>query len=96
MILGEFVEGLGETISVMHDAMANNHHEQLQRMAHQLKGAGGGYGYFCLMEMAKVLEDAARAEDSEAARQVLQELRELCKAIEAGHQAHTAVKGTEL
>jgi response regulator RpfG family c-di-GMP phosphodiesterase len=93
-IIGEFVEGLPKTISAMREALANNHHEGLQRLAHQLKGAGGGYGYPQLTDAAKVLEDAAKAKDAEAARLTLNKLSELCKAVEAGHHAHAAAKGT--
>ena len=94
-IIDEFVADLPETISTMHDAMANNDHQHLASLAHQLKGAGGGYGYFCLTEKANSLESAAKAEDIEAASLVLNELRILCKAIQAGHQIHKAASEAE-
>ncbi|MCK4275247.1 MAG: Hpt domain-containing protein [Phycisphaerae bacterium] len=86
--------GLPDTVSAMREAIANNHHEKLQRLAHQLKGAGGGYGYPSLTETAEVLEDAARAKDAEAAKLAFSELRALCKAVAAGRHAHTTAKGT--
>ncbi len=92
-ILDEFVAGLPDTVSAMREAMANNHYEKLQRGAHQLKGAGGGYGYPSLTETAKVLEDAANAKDAEAAKLAFGELCALCKAVQAGHQPHAAAKG---
>lgn len=93
-IIDDFVAGLPETVSAMREALANNHHEGLQRLAHQLKGAGGSYGYPQLTDAAKVLEDAAKAKDAEAARLALNDLSELCKAVEAGHQTHAAAKAT--
>ena len=73
----------------------NNHHERLQSLAHQLKGSGGGYGYFCLTESATELEAAAKAEDTEASTLILNEIRVLCIAIQAGHQIHEATNQTE-
>ena len=92
-ILDEFVAGLGDAVTAMRDALANNHHKELQSLAHQLKGAGGGYGYPQLTDAARVLEDTAKAEDAEAGRLVLNQLGTLCRAIEAGHQTHATAKG---
>jgi two-component system, sensor histidine kinase and response regulator len=92
-ILDEFVAGLPETISAMREALANNHYERLQRLAHQMKGAGGGYGYPHLTDAARILEDAAKAQDAEGGRLAMKQLRDLCKAVQAGHQAHAAAKG---
>jgi len=92
-IMDEFVAGLGAAVGAMRDALANNHHKELQSLAHQLKGAGGGYGYPQLTDAARVLEDTAKAEDTEAGWLVLNQLGTLCRAIEAGHQAHATAKG---
>ena len=89
-IIDEFVAGLAGTLDAMEDASANNDHEGLQRLAHQLKGTGGGYGYPQLTDAAKALETAAKAADPEAARLALNRLAQLRQAIEAGHQAHAA------
>jgi PAS domain S-box-containing protein len=93
-ILDEFVAGLGGAVASMRNALANNHHEGLQILAHKLKGAGGGYGYPQLTETATILEDAAKAKDGGAARLAMNDLNKLCKAIEAGHQDHVSLKGT--
>ena len=37
--------------------------DQLRTHAHQLKGAGGGYGFQGLSEIAAELEDACKAND---------------------------------
>ena len=93
-ILDEFVTGLPDTILAMREALANNYHEELQRLTHQLKGAGGSYGYPQLTDAARSLENAAKAKDPEQVRLTLNELGELCKAVQAGHQAHAAAKET--
>jgi len=83
-LIDTFVAHLAGAIGAMADALANNAHEELQRLAHQLKGAGGGYGYPSLTDKAKVLECAAKAADVEAARLALHELHTVARAIIAG------------
>ena len=39
------MEHLAGLIDAMRQAIADGRHEELQRAAHNLKGAGGGYGY---------------------------------------------------
>jgi len=86
-IIGEFVAGLPALLEAMRRALSAGANEELQRQAHQLKGAGGSYGYPLLSEVAGALEDAATAQDSEAAWLVIEELSVLCGAILAGRPA---------
>jgi len=95
-IIDNFVKGLPDTISSMRDAANHNHHEELQRLAHQLKGAGGGYGYPLLTKTAKTLEDAAKAQDIEKAMLVLSSLNQLCNAVVTGHEISPVEKGVKL
>lgn len=88
-IIDNFVKLLSNTINSMCDAASHNHHDELQRLAHQLKGAGGGYGYPLLTDTAKSLEDAAKKQDTEKANMVLSTLKQLCDAVVAGHQMKT-------
>jgi len=86
-IIDPFIASLPEKIRAMRDALAYNDHEGLRRLAHQLKGAGGGYGYPSLTDKARALEDAAKAQDAEAGHLVIEELFALCRAILAGRPA---------
>ncbi len=83
-LIDKFVAGLPDRIEKMRQAAANGCCEHLQRMAHQMKGAGGGYGYRMLTDAAKVLEDAAKAEDIETANLALNRLAGLCRAVVRG------------
>jgi len=84
-VLDTFVTGLPTQIQAMREAIGNGHYEELRRRAHQLKGAGGSYGYPALSEQAGALERLAADRDIEAAQLALSELVDLCRAIEAGH-----------
>jgi HPt (histidine-containing phosphotransfer) domain-containing protein len=91
-IINKFVARLGGVVAEMAEALANNCHEELRRLAHQLKGAGGGYGYQSLTEAARVLEDAAKVGDIEAAKLAMNELSRLCKAVAAGWETVTQLQ----
>ena len=92
-LIEAFVARLPETADAMAEAMANNCFDELRRLAHQLKGSGGGYGYPSLTEQARKLEDSARAADGEAARLALGELQATIHATVAGRDAAAAMKG---
>ena len=55
----EFVDGLSERLAEMQQTLDEGDYEALRRMAHQLKGSAGGYGYPGLTDLASVLEDRA-------------------------------------
>lgn len=59
-ILGEFVATLPERKAQLTAAFAAGSVGDVGRHAHQLKGAGGGYGYSPISEAAARLEDACR------------------------------------
>jgi HPt (histidine-containing phosphotransfer) domain-containing protein len=83
-IIGDFVDGLTEQTDQMETTLQASQFEDLRRMAHQLKGAGGSYGYPSITEAARKLEDAAREADPETCRWALNEVSQLCKEAQAG------------
>jgi PAS domain S-box-containing protein len=89
-VLTQFVAGLPAQVEAMSLAARAGRREELQRLAHRLKGAGGSYGYPSLTEAARGLEDAARAGDVEAAGMALGRLTALSRAVVRG-MAHDSV-----
>ncbi len=83
-LIEEFVSELGEEISAMRKVLDSDDYDGLRQLAHQLKGAGGSYGYPMLTEEATVLEEAAIAEDSKTSLSALDKLEVLCQAINQG------------
>ena len=63
MILPGFVDRLDDQLAAMHQALAHQQHDELRRLAHKLKGAGGSYGYPTLTDACKALEDTAKSAD---------------------------------
>jgi len=88
-IIEQFVAGLPSRLEEMRGAAANGDYERLRRLAHQLKGAGGSYGYPMLTDAARTLEDAARDGDIESGNLAMNRLAGLCQAVVRGRsEAH--------
>jgi len=86
-ILAGFVERLPGRVDAMRQTLARGEYEDLQRLAHNLKGSGGSYGYASLTEASRLLETAAKGRDEEGAAAALAEIAELCRAIHEGYVA---------
>jgi len=84
-VIAEFVGLLPERLAEMRQAAGAGLWDVLRRLAHQLKGAGGSYGYACLTEAARELESHANQADVEGAVLALNHLAHLCEKIQAGH-----------
>ncbi len=91
--LREFVARLPGTMTAMGESLEREGHDDLQRLAHQLKGAGGGYGYPSLTEQARKLEDATKVADVEAEQLALNGLMDLTRSVIAAYAADVAPEG---
>ena len=85
-LIDEFIAGLEYDIKAMHKMLDGCDYDSLRSLAHQMKGAGGSYGYPILTETAKILEEAAEAKDIEACTTVLDEFEVLCQAVDRGRK----------
>ena len=85
-LIDEFAVGLEADVESMRKALENGDHDGLRRLAHQMKGAGGSYGYPMLTEAAKAIEEAAKAEDAKAGTLALDKLEVLCHAVVRGRE----------
>ncbi len=59
-ILPEFIEGLPHKVNAMVDLLSRNDLAELQKVVHQLRGAGGGYGFDLITEPASRAEEAIK------------------------------------
>jgi len=94
-IIDQFTAALPGHVEVMRRAVGHGDHDRLQRLAHQLKGTGGSYGYPALSDLGRRLEDAAKASDTEGAALALKELAELAQSIVAERWTHHSLERTE-
>ena len=88
-VLDQFVAGLPGQAKQMRAALANGCFEELQRLAHRLRGAGGSYGYPALSEAATRLGAPAEACDAEGAALAMKDLSGIVDAIVAGQKRHS-------
>lgn len=65
-LVREFAGEIPSRVLRLMELLAERDFEELQRIAHQLKGAGGGYGFPQITEAAASLEGALREGADEA------------------------------
>lgn len=80
-LVEEFVDALAPSIDAMQQAVAASHWQEVQSLAHQLKGSGGAYGYPALTDAAAILENAAKACDAEQVADAMRRLTSLLGAV---------------
>lgn len=81
-LLRAFTQGLGEKRAALEAAFRAGDLETLSRRAHQLKGAGGGYGFPGLTECAAVLESSCKTRDPHQVAATLQRVLNYLDRIE--------------
>ncbi len=75
-----FVNELPERVEVLRTGLESNALDQVQRVAHQLKGASGGYGFPLIGDCAAKVEAAVKAGAAlEQIRRCVDELADLCR-----------------
>lgn len=79
-LLRAYVESLRAQQADLQAAFAAGQFDRLGRLAHQIKGSGGGYGFDQLSATAAALEKACTACDSDA-ELIGRELDRLCESI---------------
>ena len=83
-LVEEFVTMLPGRVHAIEEAVTANDLATLTRMAHQLKGASGGYGFDTIGQAAATLEYSAKAADSVAQlTSQVQEFVSLCQRAQA-------------
>ena len=83
-LVGLFVEDLSERIRNLEQLLEASDREGVGRLAHQLKGAAGSYGFAPLTPLAAELESFARNGGSEAELyKAFEELQETCSRVRA-------------
>jgi histidine phosphotransfer protein HptB len=73
-LLQLFVDSLPEKRNHLKRSMQNGNLAELARQGHQLKGAGGGYGFYGLTEVAADLESACKTDDAELVGEAVERL----------------------
>jgi len=81
-LIPNFMANRENDLITMRDAVDKADYETIQDLAHGLKGAGGGYGFDALSEIAAAIEQAAKVKDSGQIRAWLTDLADYLKKVE--------------
>ena len=73
-----FVEQMPTRVQALQDSFESGALEDVRSIAHQLKGAGGSYGFPQITESARALEEHADSADLDAVRRSVDELIAIC------------------
>jgi HPt (histidine-containing phosphotransfer) domain-containing protein len=85
-------------VEAIYQALTGQESEQLRVLAHQLKGAAGGYGFPSITEAAKAVETSVKAEAGlEEVRARIDSLAQLCRRASgsASDSQPAAVRGQQ-
>jgi len=88
-LVEQFVATVPERVGALRAASVTGDRVCLARLAHQLKGAAGGYGFPRISESAAALEAACRSDDPAAVADTLDELVRLLSRTQTGRKANT-------
>lgn len=84
-IIRDFVASLDQKVADFRSLLTRRETGELERLAHQIKGVGGMYGYPCLTETASLIEQAAReGQDVGLLAELIEEFAVLCEQISKG------------
>lgn len=87
-IVREFADELPERAARIEGLLKSGELEELRSLAHQLKGAGGGYGFAVITESAASLEQALKqGADAETLEQRAAALCATLRAVEVPRDA---------
>ena len=81
-LIPNFMTNRHTDLAAMRDAVNKADYETICGLAHCIKGAGGGYGFDGLTEIAADLELAAKAQDSAAISTRLESLADYLQKVE--------------
>ncbi len=80
-IIREFAAELPDRATTLESLLASGDFAELQNLAHQLKGAGGGYGFGPITDVAAILEQSLK--DSADASVLKTQTEDLCGTLRA-------------
>lgn len=79
-LVERFIAELPRRVSAIRDEVDAQRREEAARLAHQLRGAGGGYGFPDVSAAAAMLEEACSGGDLSRAHAALRALAAACEA----------------
>lgn len=81
-IIPGFLQNRQSDIEAILDALDKGDYETIRILGHNMKGAGGGYGFEVITDIGSAIEQAAKMNDAAEIKRALHELSMYLKQIE--------------
>jgi len=81
-IVPEFIESVHENVEEMKASLNANDIQSIQRIGHNLKGTGGGYGFEKLSELGGKIEESAKNTNTDAIHKLITEISDYLSRVE--------------
>lgn len=81
-----FIENRYEELNQIETALKQHDFKSIEKIGHNIKGVGGGYGFDYISEIGKQIEETARAEDGEELQEIVQAYRTYLDNVEIVYQ----------
>ncbi len=81
-IIPGFLQNRQGDIEAALDALEKSDYETIRILGHNMKGAGGGYGFEVITDIGSAIEEAAKNNDADEIRKSLGELSTYLEQIE--------------
>ncbi len=82
--VAKFMQRRVDELHTLRAALASSDHLEIRRIGHNLKGVGSSFGFPDLTDLGARLENAARADDPNAMRKLIDELDAYVTRVQAG------------
>lgn len=80
-----YVDEMPDRMGALREKLASADWEELRRLAHQMKGAAGSYGFESITPVAGTVEDSIRNDaPEEQIRRSVDDLLAICSRVRAG------------
>ncbi|MBN2216258.1 MAG: Hpt domain-containing protein [Pirellulales bacterium] len=80
-----YVDEMPDRLAALQEKLASTDWEELRRLAHQMKGAAGSYGFDPITPVAGTVEDSIRNDaPEEQIRRAVEDLLAICSRVRAG------------
>lgn len=77
-----FLEGRREDVKALVEALEKGDYDTVLALGHNMKGAGGGYGFDFITELGQDLEQSAREQNAEKVGRLVKELSSYLERVE--------------
>lgn len=81
-LIPDYLENRVKDLSVIEDCLGKGDYDSIRRLAHRMKGSGGGYGFDGITAIGAAMEQAAVANDSGEIKRQAQSLKDYLDRVE--------------